>query len=366
MFFFLFKSVSGQCIGTPKSSSGDRAFLIRAKNPLPSAVPRLLSPPTHRKERCSKHIFLQKSLFFCVFKSIYTHSHIVSTMNRALGRLSNIAGLSAAGLGAVNFCLYNVDGGERAVMFDSLRNGILPHVINEGTHFYIPGIQRPQIIEIRTKPREIPSVTGTKDLQMVNIKLRVLWRPIVEELPTLYRELGTDFDDRVLPSIGNEVLKSVVAQYNAEELLSKRAEVSARIKQGLTERAKHFHLTLDDVAITHLTFGKEFMRAIEAKQVASQEAERQQWVVKKAEQERQAVVTRAEGESEAAAIITRAMEKTGNAIIEVRRIDAAKEIAAKLANSRNITYLPGGSGGGDHGGAHGGSSSPGLLLNIDK
>ena len=96
-------------------------------------------------------------------------------------------------------------------------------------------------------------------------------------------------------------MKSVVAQYNAEELLSKRAEVSARIKQGLTERAKHFHLTLDDVAITHLTFGKEFMRAIEAKQVASQEAERQQWVVKKAEQERQAVVTRAEGESEAAA-----------------------------------------------------------------
>jgi prohibitin 1 len=288
-------------------------------------------------------------------------------MNRALARLSNVAGLSAIGLGAVNFCLYNVDGGERAVMFDSLRNGILPHVINEGTHFFIPGIQKPQIIEVRTKPREIPSVTGTKDLQMVNIKLRVLWRPIVEELPTLYRELGTDFDDRVLPSIGNEVLKSVVAQYNAEELLSKRAEVSARIKQGLTERAKHFHLTLDDVAITHLTFGKEFMRAIEAKQVASQEAERQQWVVKKAEQERQAVVTRAEGESEAAAIITRAMEKTGNAIIEVRRIDAAKEIAAKLANSRNITYLPGGSGSGDYGGGHGGaSSSPGLLLNIDK
>merc|ERR1712110_993874 len=120
------------------------------------------------------------------------------------------------------------------------------------------------------------------------------------------------------------------------ELLSKRAEVSERIKSEMMKRAEHFHLTLDDVAITHLTFGREFMKAIEAKQVASQEAERQQWVVKKAEQERQAVVTRAEGESEAAQIITDAMEKTGNAIIEVRRIDAAKEIAGKLANSRNI------------------------------
>jgi prohibitin 1 len=161
----------------------------------------------------------------------------------------------------------------------------------------------------------------------------------------LYRELGTDFDERVLPSIGNEVLKSVVAQYNAEDLLSKRGEVSDRIKKELIKRGEQFYLTLDDVAITHLTFGREYMKAIEAKQVASQEAERQQWVVKKAEQERQAVVTRAEGEAEAALIITSAMEKTGNAIIEVRRIDAAKEIAGKLANSRNITYLPSGAGG---------------------
>jgi prohibitin 1 len=285
-------------------------------------------------------------------------------MDKVLGRLSAMSGGLAIGAFTVNSCLYNVDGGERAVMFDTLRGGILPHVIGEGTHFVIPMIQKPIIMDIRVKPREIPSVTGTKDLQMVNIKLRVLWRPVEEELPRLYRELGTDFDDRVLPSIGNEVLKSVVAQYNAEELLSKRAEVSERIKSELEKRAKHFHLTLDDVAITHLTFGREFMKAIEAKQVASQDAERMQWIVQKAEQERQAVVLRAEGESEAALIITEAIAKTGNAIIEVRRIDAAKEIAAKLANSRNITYLPGGSSGG--GGGGGGNSSPGLLLNIDK
>jgi len=279
-------------------------------------------------------------------------------MEAALTRLGRMGGVAAVGAFGVSQCLYNVDGGERAVMFDQLRGGIREDVRGEGTHFLIPVVQRPIVIDVRTKPREIPSVTGTKDLQMVNIKMRVLWRPVVEELPQLYRELGTDFDERVLPSIGNEVLKSVVAQYNAEELLSKREEVSMRVKKEMMRRARIFHLTLDDVSITHLTFGREFMRAIEAKQVASQEAERQQWVVKYAEQERQAVVTRAEGEAEAAMIITKAMEKTGSAIIEVRRIDAAKEIAAKLANSRNITYLPssGGSGGG------GGSN---LLLGLD-
>jgi len=281
-------------------------------------------------------------------------------MDKAFGRLSAISGSLAVGAFTVNSCLFNVDGGERAVMFDTLRGGIRPHVINEGTHFVVPVIQRPIIMDVRTRPREIPSVTGTKDLQMVNIKLRVLWHPVVEKLPRLYQELGSDYDERVLPSISNEVLKSVVAQYNAEELLSKRGEVSARIKKELTNRAQHFYMTLDDVAITHLTFGREFMKAIEHKQVASQEAERQQYVVQKAEQERMAIVIRAEGEAEAASIITDAMEKTGNAIIEVRRIDAAKEIANKLSNSRNVVYLP-------QGGSNGtGSSNTGLLLNIDK
>jgi prohibitin 1 len=283
-------------------------------------------------------------------------------MDKALQRLGRLSGVGAVGVFTASQCLYNVDGGERAVMFDSLRGGVRPDVSGEGTHFLIPVIQRPIIMDIRTKAREVPSVTGTKDLQMVNIKLRVLWRPVIDELPKLYRELGTDFDERVLPSIGNEVLKSIVAQYNAEELLSKRAEVSARIKEEMIKRARIFHLEFDDVAITHLTFGREFMKAIEAKQVASQEAERQQWVVVRAEQERQAVVTRAEGEAEAAKIITKAMERTGNAIIEVRRIDAAKEIAGKLANSRNVVYLPSTGGGG--GGSGGGGAN--LLLGLDK
>merc|ERR1712151_944902 len=105
-------------------------------------------------------------------------------------------------------------------------------------------------------------------------KLRVLWRPVIEKLPQLYRELGLDYDERVLPSITNEVLKAVVAQYNAEELLTKRDQVSEKIRLSLTKRARDFNLIIEDVAITHLQFGVEFSRAIEQKQVAEQEAER--------------------------------------------------------------------------------------------
>merc|ERR1712151_1467722 len=81
---------------------------------------------------------------------------------------------------------------------------------------------------------------------------------------------------------------------------------------------------------------------IEDKQVAEQEAEKQKFVVQKAEQERQATVIKSEGEAEAARMINEALKEHGSGVIEVRRIDAAKDIAESLAKSPNVMYLPNG------------------------
>ena len=66
---------------------------------------------------------------------------------------------------------------------------------------------RPIIYDIRTTARVISTVTGTKDLQMVNISMRVLSRPEEKSLPEIYKQLGVDYNARVIPSVGNEVLK---------------------------------------------------------------------------------------------------------------------------------------------------------------
>ncbi|VEL16089.1 unnamed protein product [Protopolystoma xenopodis] len=167
-----------------------------------------------------------------------------------------------------------------------------------------------------------------------------MFRPQPDLLPRIYSNLGVDFDERVLPSITTEVLKAVVAQFDASELITQRELVSQRVNEYLTERASSFGILLDDISLTHLSFGKEFSDAVEAKQVAQQEAERARFLVEKAEQQKLASIISAEGDSEAAILISKALGSSGEGIIELRRIEGAEEIAYHLSKSRNITYLP--------------------------
>ncbi|GME92771.1 unnamed protein product [[Candida] boidinii] len=281
----------------------------------------------------------------------------MSRISDVISRLALPVGIAIT---AAQYSMYDVKGGSRAVIFDRL-SGVNQTVVGEGTHFLVPWLQKAIVFDIRTRPRVIQTTTGSKDLQNVSLTLRVLHRPDVPRLANIYQNLGLDYDERVLPSIGNEVLKSIVAQFDAAELITMRELVSARIRNELSARANEFNIKLEDVSITHMTFGREFTKAVEQKQIAQQDAERAKFLVDKAEQERRASVIRAEGEAEAAEVISKALDKAGDGLLLIRRIEASKEIASTLANSPNITYLPSSAAGGESA-----SSNQSLLLNIGR
>lgn len=231
--------------------------------------------------------------------------------------------------------------------------------LGEGFHIVLPWFQRAIIFDTRTYPQLVNTASGSKgpsfksilchyifkivyvtfdffcfspaiinhwtDLQMVQISIRVLYRPNPGQLPTIYRQLGTDYPERVLPSIVNEITKAVVAQYNASELLTKRDLVSQKIRQMLVKRSADFNILLDDVAITHLAFSKEYTAAVEAKQVAQQDAERAKYIVERAIQEKKTIIVKAQGEAAAAEMVGKAI-LSNPAYLQLRRIDNSKEV----------------------------------------
>lgn len=104
------------------------------------------------------------------------------------------------------------------------------------------------------------------------------------------------------------------------------------------ERAAAFHITLEDVSITSVQFSEEFAHAVEAKQIAQQEAQRAAFIVERAKQEQQSIIIKAEGEAEAAKMIGEAMRKNP-AFIDLRRIEAARDVAQTVSKSSNRIFL---------------------------
>lgn len=233
--------------------------------------------------------------------------------------------------------MYRVEPGYLAIKFN-LISGVGNKVYKEGYHLLTPFIEKPIIYDCRMNTHLHNVLCGTKDLQTVTIKVRLIARPMLDKLPELYRLLGKDYDTRVMTNIAYEICGVATSQFNATQIISQRDMISYIIKQRMTEKAKEFFIDVDDVALIDIKFSPEFSQAIEKKQVAQQDAERIKFLVDQTLEEKKSTIIRALGETEAVRKFGEA-NQTSDAYLTLRRLETAKKISKMISNSNNKIML---------------------------
>jgi regulator of protease activity HflC (stomatin/prohibitin superfamily) len=190
---------------------------------------------------------------------------------------------------------------------------------NEGIHFKIPFIQDVIQVEVRVRKTESQQTAASRDMQIVTTTVAVNYHLINDQVQDLYKRVGLSYNERIVdPAIG-EAVKAVTAQYTAEELISKRSEVSSKIKETLSSKFANYSIYLDEINITEFKFSDEYNNAIEQKQIAEQQALKATLDLQRIEIEAQQTIETAKAEAEALRLQKQVISPD---LIELRKIEA--------------------------------------------
>ena len=201
-----------------------------------------------------------------------------------------------------------------------MRFGAVRGAYPAGIHAIMPYVNSVEMMEVRTQKEASEATAASRDLQIVTTSLALNFHVDHARVARLYKDVGVDYKSRVIDPVVQESIKMVTAKYTAEELIKSRAAVKAEVESDITRRLRDYDLIVEPagLSITNFNFSREFNTAIEAKQVAQQEAEQQKYVLQKAELERQTAVTRAKGMSEAARLNAQALQAQGGSKVLAR------------------------------------------------
>ena len=182
--------------------------------------------------------------------------------------------------------------------------------LSEGVHLKIPFIQKIVSVDNRVKKLEMNTEAFSKDIQTVTAKLAVNYRLQADKTFSIYKTTGLSYEDNLIVPATHEVLKSVCAQYTAEELISKRAESSDKMRDELDGKLSGIGISITDFNIIDFDFSDEFISAVESKQVAEQlkkkAATENETAIAQAEREKQVAIKQSEAQAQSVLIAAKA------------------------------------------------------------
>jgi regulator of protease activity HflC (stomatin/prohibitin superfamily) len=211
-----------------------------------------------------------------------------------------------------------VDAGNRGILTHWNAVDLTSAPLDEGIHFVIPFQDDIVQMEVRTLKYDTSTRSASQDLQTVQTTVTVNYHPDTEKVHYLYKEIGLSYENRVIQPAIDETVKQVSANYNAEELITKRPLVKADIENAIRDRLNQFYIETEVISITDFEFSPLFAKAIESKVEAEQKAQKAEndlirIEVEARQLEAQAVgtaaanIAEAQGEAEAISIINNAL-----------------------------------------------------------
>ena len=167
-------------------------------------------------------------------------------------------------------------------------------VIQEGLNTKVPFIEKIVLMDCRTQKAEISCNTASKDLQEISLNVAINYNVNKDTSYELYKQVGINYESIIISPALLESVKSITAQYTAEELITKRAEVSDKMHETLKAKIENRGFSVVDFNITDLNFSEAYNQAIENKQVAEQQAKQAEYELEKAKIENEKKIAEAE------------------------------------------------------------------------
>ncbi len=217
-----------------------------------------------------------------------------------------------------------VQAGHRGIVLQL--GAVKPVVFTEGLHLKIPFIQDVVPVDVRVQKAQSDQSAASKDLQVVTTTVAVNFHLNPDQVNKLYQGVGLSFKERIIDPAVSEALKAATAQYTAEELISKRSEVSTKVKEVLGSKLATYFMTLDEINITEFKFSTEFNNAIEQKQIAEQQALKAKLDLQRIEIEAQQTIESAKAEAESLRLQKLVVTPE---LVDLRKIEAQIEAIKK-------------------------------------
>jgi prohibitin 2 len=251
----------------------------------------------------------------------------------AIGRFSFVFAIFAVVFFGM-MAFFVVSPGEVAI---KTRMGKVIDSYEEGVHFKLPVLEAITKFSIQIQRADIKTEAFSKDLQTVEAELVVNHRIQKATVISIYRNLGPNYVDRVVDPAVQEIFKSIASKYSAEKIISDRNALVQEVNRVAKERLTKNEIIVTDISLVNLDFTEQFLKAVEDKQIAEQQAKMSEKLVVKAKKDAEQVIAKARGEAEALKMQKMSITKD---LIELRKVEATLKAIEKW-NGIMPTYIGG-------------------------